>query len=416
MAAEIIPIELGLTAGNGVTLWAPRWQEDGEEWEAFLGHGDDLYVLPTAAHLAAFIRTSTEHDLLDHPEWETASEPAGRRAAAGRGPQLRHRRRAGPGGRAAGHLDARRAVRHDRDPALAGRGLRAGRDRRRARLRRRVRRAAARRAGVHRARRREAVERARRRRRRPLGRGAGRARRHRHHPRGRPRRAGHRAGRGRRDRGGRARGDRRRRAPPRTAEEPRDEDLAYWDETGIDCLEITVGGRTGWTLRCYLGDDPVFLSTDRPHPVFDSPAALENYLAEPASDHRAGRSEHLAGGPQTAIREGQAAVLAGPENTYQMDGLDREPASRVRRRSTPGSSTSPPSCWSMRPRSAATRRPSRRSGPRARWATWSARSPVPTRTGSHPPRRSTTRRRPGRCSSTGSPAPSTGTASRRIDA
>ena len=74
MAADIIPIELGLTAGNGLTLWAPSWREDGEDWEAFLGHGDDLYVFPTTAHLAAFIRTSTEHDLLDHPEWETASE------------------------------------------------------------------------------------------------------------------------------------------------------------------------------------------------------------------------------------------------------------------------------------------------------------------------------------------------------
>ena len=57
MAADIIPIELGLTAGNGLTLWAPTWREDGEYW----------------AHLAAFIRTSTEHDLLDHPEWETAA-------------------------------------------------------------------------------------------------------------------------------------------------------------------------------------------------------------------------------------------------------------------------------------------------------------------------------------------------------
>ena len=35
-----------------------EWREDGEDWEAFLGHGDDLYVFPTPAHLAAFIRTS----------------------------------------------------------------------------------------------------------------------------------------------------------------------------------------------------------------------------------------------------------------------------------------------------------------------------------------------------------------------
>ena len=74
MGAEILPIQLGLTAGNGLTLWAPRWREDGDEWEAFLGHGDDLYVFPTPAHLAAFIRTNDEHDLIDHPEWDAFSE------------------------------------------------------------------------------------------------------------------------------------------------------------------------------------------------------------------------------------------------------------------------------------------------------------------------------------------------------
>ena len=74
MAADIIPIQLGLTDGNVYTLWAPQWLEDGEEWEAFLGHGDDLYVFPSPAHLAAFIRSSDEHDLLDHPEWDTAAE------------------------------------------------------------------------------------------------------------------------------------------------------------------------------------------------------------------------------------------------------------------------------------------------------------------------------------------------------
>ena len=47
MAQDIVPIELGLPQGDVVTLWAPRWREDGEEWEAFLGHEDDLYASPT---------------------------------------------------------------------------------------------------------------------------------------------------------------------------------------------------------------------------------------------------------------------------------------------------------------------------------------------------------------------------------
>jgi hypothetical protein len=69
MAQNIIPIELGLPQGDVVTLWAPRWREDGEEWEAFLGHEDDLYGFGDTAALAAFVRTETEHDLADHPAW-----------------------------------------------------------------------------------------------------------------------------------------------------------------------------------------------------------------------------------------------------------------------------------------------------------------------------------------------------------
>ena len=69
MAQDIVPIELGLPQGDVVTLWAPRWREDGEEWEAFLGHDEDLYGFPDTAQLAAFVRTGDEHDLADHPAW-----------------------------------------------------------------------------------------------------------------------------------------------------------------------------------------------------------------------------------------------------------------------------------------------------------------------------------------------------------
>ena len=69
MAQDIVPIELGLPQGDLVTLWAPRWREDGEEWEAFLGHEDDLYAFPDTPHLAAFVRGDDENDLTDHPAW-----------------------------------------------------------------------------------------------------------------------------------------------------------------------------------------------------------------------------------------------------------------------------------------------------------------------------------------------------------
>ncbi len=69
MASDIVPIQLSLTEGDLVTLWAPRWREDGEEWEAFLGDDDSLFGFPEVTQLAAFVRTATEHDLVDHPAW-----------------------------------------------------------------------------------------------------------------------------------------------------------------------------------------------------------------------------------------------------------------------------------------------------------------------------------------------------------
>jgi hypothetical protein len=70
---SIVPIALTLDDRTGYTLWAPPWEEDGEEWQAFLGttEGDSatLHLFPTPAKLAAFCRTSTDHDLADHPVW-----------------------------------------------------------------------------------------------------------------------------------------------------------------------------------------------------------------------------------------------------------------------------------------------------------------------------------------------------------
>jgi hypothetical protein len=66
---DIVPIQLSLTAGDLITLWAPRWREGGEEWEGFLGDADAVHVFPDAAALAAYVRTVDEHDLSDHPSW-----------------------------------------------------------------------------------------------------------------------------------------------------------------------------------------------------------------------------------------------------------------------------------------------------------------------------------------------------------
>jgi hypothetical protein len=74
MAADIVPIRLGLTKGDLYTLWAPRWRDEGDEWEAFLGKDEDLFAFESVADLVAFVRTNTDNDLTDHPAWERLTE------------------------------------------------------------------------------------------------------------------------------------------------------------------------------------------------------------------------------------------------------------------------------------------------------------------------------------------------------
>ncbi|OMC09681.1 primosomal protein [Mycolicibacter heraklionensis] len=69
MAADLVPIRLTVTDGDRYTLWAPVWRDSGDEWQAFLGKGDDLYGFPTVAELVAFVRINANNDLFDHPAW-----------------------------------------------------------------------------------------------------------------------------------------------------------------------------------------------------------------------------------------------------------------------------------------------------------------------------------------------------------
>jgi hypothetical protein len=70
---SIVPIALTVDDRTGYTLWAPPWEEDGEEWQAFLGTTEadvaKVHLFPTPAALAAFCHSSTDHDLADHPVW-----------------------------------------------------------------------------------------------------------------------------------------------------------------------------------------------------------------------------------------------------------------------------------------------------------------------------------------------------------
>ena len=68
--AAIIPITLTVNGRIGLTLWAPPWEdEDGEEWQGFLGDGAKILLYPGARELAAFIAAGEENDLSDHPAW-----------------------------------------------------------------------------------------------------------------------------------------------------------------------------------------------------------------------------------------------------------------------------------------------------------------------------------------------------------
>ena len=70
MAADLLPIRLSLSDGDHYTVWAPRWRDAGDEWEAFLGKGEDLYAFEEVADLVAFVRSNSDNDLADHPGWK----------------------------------------------------------------------------------------------------------------------------------------------------------------------------------------------------------------------------------------------------------------------------------------------------------------------------------------------------------
>lgn len=65
-----MPIRLSLSDGDRYTVWAPRWRDSGDEWEAFLGKDEDLFAFSSVADLVAFVRSDDDNDLVDHPAWK----------------------------------------------------------------------------------------------------------------------------------------------------------------------------------------------------------------------------------------------------------------------------------------------------------------------------------------------------------
>lgn len=322
MAADIVPIELGLTAGNLVTLWAPRWREDGEEWEAFLGHGDNLYAFPTVEELAAFIRTQDEHDLIDHPDWEEVPDALvhelrpsdDRRFDLVGVPELV----AGPADiwtvaeladtvailRSLAEVceleDVTDVLNDAEGFSLLSLGESAFVGRAGEKLWTGIGKTVVARwdevidaldaivttpevdaealaqakvelASVARL---EATA------------------------------------------GGIVEAD----EPDAEVAADRPEELQFWDEIGIDCIQVTVDGKTGYTLRCYLGEEPVFLSIANRIQIFSTGTSLLNYLADAGTKHRLSGLEVFEE-IRSGAAEGEIEIIAGPENTYVIDGL-----------------------------------------------------------------------------------------------
>jgi hypothetical protein len=68
--AAIVPITLTVNGRIGLTLYAPPWEDDeGEEWQGFLGDGSKILLYPGTRELADFIASGEENDLSDHPAW-----------------------------------------------------------------------------------------------------------------------------------------------------------------------------------------------------------------------------------------------------------------------------------------------------------------------------------------------------------
>ena len=70
LEATIVPITITVGGRTGLTLWAPPWEDDeGEEWQGFLGDGAKILLFPNTRELADFIASGEENDLSDHPAW-----------------------------------------------------------------------------------------------------------------------------------------------------------------------------------------------------------------------------------------------------------------------------------------------------------------------------------------------------------
>ncbi len=339
MAADIVPVRLGLTNGDLYTLWAPRWRDAGDEWEALLGKDEDLFAFASVADLVAFVRTNSDNDLTDHPAWEKLTKANAHRLSPdedhlydlievpGLVAEKPNEDSVESVHRALAIVSAIGSV---CDLPVITKMFN-GNPRARHHRRRHGR--------LRRSRRPQALDRDRGRHRAVLAVG------HRHH-----RRTGHHTG---RRRGGRREGaERARRTRPPELDEDAltvddEDDLViegevdtdeesdaleaeaqrqvlgsdedFWTEVGIDPVRIMTSSGTLYTLRCYVGDEPKFLGRNGRISVFNSERALARYLADEHESDLSGYSSYEI--IRTAATDGSLRVDVTDDNIYVLSGL-----------------------------------------------------------------------------------------------
>jgi len=101
------------------------------------------------------------------------------------------------------------------------------------------------------------------------------------------------------------------------------EEGGFWTQVGIDPIRIISTAGEHYTLRCYLDDAPLFLGSDGTIEVFRSPRALAKYLAageEGAADHDLAAVSTW-DDVVAAATAGELKVEVDPDNSYVLTGL-----------------------------------------------------------------------------------------------
>ena len=93
----------------------------------------------------------------------------------------------------------------------------------------------------------------------------------------------------------------------------------FWADADIDPIKIITSAGEFYTLRCYLGDDPVFLGRRGKIEVFTSPRGLSRFVAE-NDDHDLAEVETW-NDVKVKATAGELDVDVDDDNVYVLTGI-----------------------------------------------------------------------------------------------